>query len=61
MVAPCKDCPDRRPHCHSSCEKYIAFQQQCKERREQEHLEFLSRSNEIDRHIRIKEWRRKRH
>ena len=25
MTAPCKDCPDRRAHCHSCCEKYKAF------------------------------------
>lgn len=25
MTAPCKDCPDRRAHCHSYCEKYKEF------------------------------------
>lgn len=25
MQAPCKDCPDRHTLCHSTCEKYIAF------------------------------------
>lgn len=25
MQAPCKDCPDRRYLCHSTCEKYIAY------------------------------------
>ena len=22
MMSPCKDCPDRHPACHGSCEKY---------------------------------------
>lgn len=25
MNAPCKDCPDRAPHCHGQCPKYAAF------------------------------------
>ena len=25
MPAPCKDCPDRAPHCHGRCPKYAAF------------------------------------
>lgn len=25
MQAPCKDCPDRVPGCHSACEKYAAY------------------------------------
>lgn len=25
MKAPCKDCPDRHPNCHSECEAYQAF------------------------------------
>lgn len=25
MNAPCKDCANRRPHCHGSCKKYIEF------------------------------------
>ncbi len=30
--APCKGCPDRtvEPNCHMTCEKYIAFQQECR-------------------------------
>lgn len=26
--APCKDCPDRRVGCHSTCEKYLAFRKE---------------------------------
>lgn len=25
MIAPCKDCPDRKVGCHAVCEKYIAY------------------------------------
>ncbi len=25
MMAPCKDCPDRAPVCHDSCERYQAY------------------------------------
>jgi hypothetical protein len=25
LQAPCKDCPDRRYLCHSTCEKYIKY------------------------------------
>ena len=31
--APCKDCPDRHLHCHSTCEKYIAYNKECEELR----------------------------
>jgi ribosomal protein S4 len=26
--APCKDCPDRKVGCHSTCKKYLAFRQE---------------------------------
>lgn len=26
MISPCKDCEERHRMCHSSCEKYKAFQ-----------------------------------
>lgn len=31
MQAPCKNCPDRQLGCHSTCEKYIAFDKYRKE------------------------------
>ena len=37
IKAPCKDCPDRKQGCHSTCEKYIAFR---KERDELNVLKF---------------------
>ena len=33
MTAPCKDCKDRAPGCHSKCEKYIAFDKENQKRR----------------------------
>ena len=24
-IAPCKDCPNRELHCHSTCQKYLDF------------------------------------
>jgi len=27
MNAPCKDCPERAPHCHAACERYAAYKQ----------------------------------
>lgn len=34
MTAPCKDCPDRKTGCHSTCHKYIEFDNRNRERRE---------------------------
>ena len=25
ITAPCRDCPDRKLHCHSSCERYKQY------------------------------------
>ena len=25
MLSPCKDCPERHSHCHSSCERYLSW------------------------------------
>lgn len=33
MTAPCKDCPDRHPLCHSECEKYLAYKAEREEQR----------------------------
>ena len=34
IQAPCKGCADRQLHCHSSCEKYIAFEKESKDLRQ---------------------------
>lgn len=31
LKPPCKDCPDRYVGCHSTCEKYIAYDKSRKE------------------------------
>ncbi len=45
--APCKDCADRGPGCHSKCGKYIAYRSRLTARseyiRKQKELEALSR------------------
>ena len=61
MTAPCKDCPDRRAHCHSCCERYKEFRKRCDDMRERERLDNLARRIEIDRVIQRKEYHRKKH
>lgn len=29
VKSPCKDCPSRVLHCHSNCEAYAAYREQC--------------------------------
>ena len=38
MTAPCKDCPDRHPLCHSECEKYLAYKAEREEQRMERRL-----------------------
>ena len=45
--APCKDCPDRKVGCHSTCEKYLEFRKERDElnetiqkQRDKEYAEF---------------------
>ena len=54
MTAPCKDCPDRRAHCHSCCEKYKEFKKHCDDLRERNRLGNLGLKIEIERKIQIK-------
>ena len=42
--APCKDCPKRQLHCHSSCEAYRKY----REHREQIYAEKMKRAEESD-------------
>lgn len=44
MDAPCKDCPDRVVGCHSSCEKYKAFREECDRNREQRKFQAIGRT-----------------
>ena len=38
MTAPCKDCPDRHPLCHSECPKYLAYKAEREEMRRERRL-----------------------
>lgn len=40
MNAPCKNCPDRKESCHSSCEKYIAYTVELEKMREDRHQNY---------------------
>ncbi len=44
ISAPCKDCPDRRPHCHGECDRYKQF---CRENKEQKDAIKAIRAEEI--------------
>ena len=37
MVAPCKDCPDRHPHCHSECGRYKEYANWCESERKRKY------------------------
>lgn len=45
MTAPCKDCPDRYPGCHSKCDKYQAFHKENAERLEQNKQRQIQRAD----------------
>lgn len=36
VTAPCKDCPDRYPGCHSKCPKYQQFKEDNEKRKQAE-------------------------
>ena len=42
MLAPCKDCENRVLHCHSTCEKYLAFRQEKDSILKKQRIEYLS-------------------
>lgn len=54
MTAPCKDCPDRRAHCHSCCEKYKAFCDENKQLREKNRAENMITQYQCDTRIRLR-------
>lgn len=61
MKAPCKNCADRKLHCHSTCEKYLEFANAKEEEREKQHKEKLKRFDYIGLQIECREKRRRRH
>lgn len=38
MLAPCKDCAERKQGCHSKCQKYADFAEWNAENREKRHM-----------------------
>ena len=42
MSAPCKNCENRHPYCHSTCEAYQAYDRENKERNNKRVLEHSS-------------------
>lgn len=43
MVAPCKNCPERRELCHATCERYKAYRAWCDERCEERRIRSIDR------------------
>lgn len=60
MKAPCKDCPNRKLHCHSTCKKYLKFLNERQEQRESIHEEKLKHFDYVGLQIECREKRRRR-
>lgn len=48
MQPPCKDCPERAPHCHGACERYAAYKQAKAEANARYHAEQVAIGISID-------------
>ena len=57
MNAPCKNCPDRRPHCHSCCDKYIEYVKFREDVRKRKRLEYDADAIAIETVLRIRKFR----
>ena len=57
MNAPCKNCPDRRPHCHSRCDKYIEYVKFREDVRKRKHSEHDADAIAIETALRIRKFR----
>ena len=57
MNAPCKNCPDRRPHCHSCCDKYIEYVKFREDVRKRKHSEHDADAIAIETALRIRKLR----
>ena len=56
MNAPCKNCPDRRPHCHSCCDKYIEYVKFREDVRKRKHSEHDADAITIETALRIRKF-----
>lgn len=54
MMSPCKNCLDRKLHCHSTCEKYIAFRKELDSQNRQLHLKTDEIAFDVIRTTRLK-------
>ena len=59
--APCRDCPDRSPTCHSECVKYMFFEVRNEQEREEIRKKAIRRAAPIIRNIVITDKMQKRH
>ena len=57
MNAPCKNCPDRRSHCHSCCDKYIEYVKFREDVRKRKHSEHDADAIAIETALRIRKFR----
>lgn len=57
MNAPCKNCPDRRPHCHSCCDKYIEYVKFREDVRKRKYSENDADAIAIEMALRIRKFR----
>lgn len=53
MNAPCKGCQDRQVGCHSTCEKYLAYQAEREAIREKNRLDHIISTTGIDHRMKI--------
>lgn len=56
-TGPCKNCPDRKPRCHTVCEKYAAFERQKKEEYKAKHDATEIEAYEIGRGKKFSSWK----
>ena len=57
MNAPCKKCPDRCPHCHSCCDKYIEYVKFREDVRKRKYSEHDADAIAIETVLRIRKFR----
>ena len=58
ITAPCKDCPNRHPHCHGECEAYKTFKN---EQVKDKEAYYRDDSNMYDKYRQSKAKRRRKH
>lgn len=59
IIAPCKNCTDRRPHCHSCCERYNEFCKDNKRLQELKQDEKAIRGYQHETKIRLQKYKKR--